>query len=1176
MSSDPLPFDVCAELPSGTTVLEASAGTGKTYMIAALTARAIAEGVAELNQLLLVTFGRMATNELRLRVRERLVSVESCLADAVAQRVPTRQLSPLEVMLTTGQPDELACRRQRVARALAEFDAATIATTHEFCLQMLDGLGVLGDRESHATVVEHISDLTREVTTDLYLRRYSAGGMPPMGYDEALEIANQAVEAVHARLVPSSVTPDDLSGSGERVAFGTAVRNEVERRKRASKLFTYDDMLTRLRDALTDPDRGPAAADRLRQRYRIVMVDEFQDTDPIQWEILHRAFHRHSTLILIGDPKQAIYAFRGADVFSYLDAVQQADHVKSLVVNRRSDRALVDALDELLGDTALGNERIAVRTVTADHQQRRLAAPDDRQDVVAPIRVRLMPHQADAEKVPSVGAIRPLIVDDLVADVTAMLGSGAQLLEAGGTRPVLPSDIAVLVRKNERGEAIRENLVAAGVPAVMYGASSVYASPMAQDWLTLLLALEQTRQQSVRQTALTCFFGWTFADLASASEDALIELTQRIRWWGKVLQSRGVAALLETAMADEHIPERLLSLRGGERMLTDLRHLGQSLHAAMTSAQLGVGALVEWLRARISEAREIGISEGTRRLENDAKAVTILTVHRSKGLEFPIVYLPDAWDRYANGSDEGRILRLHEPTAAHLGLESSGECVLDVGGRHGPGRPERFSRYRDEEAGEDLRLLYVALTRAQCQVVTWWAPSFNTPASALHRFASRSPTDPASPKAVYPLNGDPFSSREFGPGFSVETITPRALTQWQSITEPPPVLRVRSFDRELDLAWRRTSYSALTAAAHGADPPSPAVGSEPDLMREDDESAHHSELLAHRALNPPPSSLAEERTPPLTPPPHSGARFPTLAAEAATGIPAGLGAAPTEGDLDVPSPMHDLPSGVEFGTAVHAVFERVDATAADLPAALREACAATLAQAPAAAMTADALASGLLPAFRTPLGPLADERRLCDIPRGDRLAELSFEYPLSGGDTTNADVTLDMMGLLLRRHLAPADPLARYPDLLDDPALATQTLRGYLTGSIDAVLRIRRGDGPPSYLVVDYKTNWLGTFDGEVLKIDSYTPARMTAAMMSAHYPLQALLYAVAVHRMLRWRQPNYDPAVHLGGILYLFVRGMAGPDTPRVDGVPCGVFGWRPPAPLVVELSALLDGVWS
>ena len=1129
MIGDHPPFDLCDELPSGTTVLEASAGTGKTYTIAALTVRAIAEGAVELGQLLLVTFGRMATNELRLRVRERLVSVESCLADAVAEHVPTRPLTPLEAMLVTGPPEELACRRQRVSRALAEFDAATIATTHEFCLQMLDGLGVLGDGEPHATVVEHISDLTREVTTDLFLRRYATNGSPPMSYENALEIANQAVEAIHARLVPAALAADDPSGSGERVAFATAVRREVERRKRTGKLFTYDDMLTRLRDVLADPEHGTAAAQRLRQRYRIVMVDEFQDTDPIQWEILRRAFHRHTTLILIGDPKQAIYAFRGADVFSYLDAVQQADQVMSLAVNRRSDQALVAALDVLLGDAALGDERIVVRTVTAEHQQRRLSAPAGNHELVTPIRVRVMPHEADAEKVQSVGTIRPLIADDLVADITALLGSSAQLLEGSCSRPLQPSDIAVLVRKNERGEAIRDRLIEAGVPAVMHGASSVFASPMAQDWLTLLLALEQPRQQSVRQAALTCFFGWTFADLAAAGDESLIELTQRVRWWGKVLQTRGVAALMETATTDERIPERLLNLRGGERMLTDLRHLGQSLHAAMISAQLGVGALVEWLRARISDAHETGISEATRRLETDAEAVTILTVHRSKGLEFPIVYLPEAWDRHVNGSDDGRILRLHEPTAT-----SSGECVLDVGGRHGPGRPERFSQCREEESGEDLRLLYVALTRAKCQMVTWWAPSFNTPGSALQRLASRDPCDAAMPRPSYPLNGDPFTSRDLGPGFNIEEMAPREPTRWRHTAEALPVLRVRTFDRELDLAWRRTSYSALTAAAHGAEAPMPAVGSEPDVKREDDESV------------------------PAT----------------STAMPTEIGTNPAEGGLDQPSPMHHLPSGVEFGTAVHAVFERVDSTAVDLPSALREVCSVTLAQGPAAQMTVDELVSAMLPAFRTPLGPLAHELRLCDIPRSDRLAELSFEYPLAGGDTTTADITLSMVGPLLRRHLLASDPLASYPDVLDDQALNTQALRGYLTGSIDAVLRIRSDNRPPRYLVVDYKTNWLGGFDGEILKLADYVPARMAEAMMSAHYPLQALLYTVAMHRLLRWRQPGYDPAVHLGGVLYLFVRGMAGPDTPRVNGTPCGVFGWRPSPALVIELSELLDGV--
>jgi exodeoxyribonuclease V beta subunit len=966
------------------------------------------------------------------------------------------------------------------------------------------------------------------VTTDLYLRYYAASGTPPVSYDEALDVANQAVEAVHARLVPAGLHADDPSGSAERVRFAAAVREEVERRKRAANLFTYDDMLTRLRDALADPEHGEAAAGRLRQRYRIVLVDEFQDTDPIQWEILRRAFHGHCMLILIGDPKQAIYAFRGADVYSYLDAVDQADQVRSLVVNRRSDEALVDALDVLMGDAALGDERIAVRPVTAEHTERRLRTPTDDQQLTAPIRIRFLPHEAGEEKVPSVSSIRPVIADDLVADITALLGSGMELIEADYARALLPSDLAVLVRKNQRGEEIREKLIAAGVPAVMYGASSVFTSPMARDWLTLLLALEQTRQQTVRQAALTCFFGWTFTDLAAADDDALIDLTQRVRWWGKVLESRGVAALLEAATADERVAERLLSLQGGERMLTDLRHLGQSLHAAMSASQLGVSALVEWLRARISEAHRNGMSELTRRLETDAKAVTILTVHRSKGLEFPIVYLPEAWDRHAGGSDEGRILRLHEPT-----VRSSGECVLDVGGRLGPGRPERFSRYRDEEAGEDLRLLYVALTRAQCQVITWWAPSYNTEGSALQRFASRRPGDPPTPRATYPLEGDPFSRRELGLEFSLEKLTSRGLTEWQAIREPRPVMDVRSFDRELDLTWRRTSYSALTAAAHDTPTLMPAVSSEPDLAREDDESVQD---VAAIAVDVEASDVASE--------------------------------------LDQPSPMHQLPSGIEFGTAVHAVYELVDPTAQDLPVALHQACTTTLAQGPATAMTADDLANAMLPTFLTPLGPLADERRLCDIPRRDRLAELGFEYPLAGGDMTTAEITLGMVGPLLRRHLVSSDQLTRYPDMLDDPALAAQVLRGYLTGSIDAVLRIQREDDPPRYLVVDYKTNWLGAFDGNTLTVGDYTPARMAEAMMSAHYPLQALLYAVAVHRMLRWRQPDYDPAVHLGGVLYLFVRGMAGPETPRVGGVPCGVFSWYPPPELIVELSALLDGV--
>jgi exodeoxyribonuclease V beta subunit len=181
----------------------------------------------------------------------------------------------------------------------------------------------------------------------------------------------------------------------------------------------------------------------------------------------------------------------------------------------------------------------------------------------------------------------------------------------------------------------------------------------------------------------------------------------------------------------------------------------------------------------------------------------------------------------------------------------------------------------------------------------------------------------------------------------------------------------------------------------------------------------------------------------------------------------------------------------------------------------------------------------------------------------DRLREMEFEVPL--GDGLLAD-----LAPLLERHLPPGDPVRAYVAHLDGP-LGEQTLRGYLTGSVDVVLRLRSEEGP-RYLVVDYKTNWLGPAD-EPLTAHSYAPAALDAAMGHSDYPLQALLYAAVLHRFLRWRQPGYDPERHLGGVLYLYLRGMCGPDTPLVDGSPCGVFAWRPPVALVEELSDLLDG---
>ncbi|WP_250007916.1 UvrD-helicase domain-containing protein [Actinoplanes sp. M2I2] len=1066
-------FDVRGQLPSGTTVLEASAGTGKTFTIAALTARYVAEGRATLDELLLVTFGRAATAELRQRVRERLVSAERGLADPASARTSDDLVLAL---LADAPPDEVVLRRRRLAAAVADFDAATIATTHQFCHLVLASLGIAADADPDAVFVEDLDDLITEVVDDLYIRKYATPGAPPPHFTHpvALAIARQAVTDGQARLEPADSTPGDEADV--RYRFASAVRQEVQRRKRERRLYCFDDMLTGLDAALTDPVRGPAACLRLRRRYAVVLVDEFQDTDPVQWNIVRTAFHGHTTLVLIGDPKQAIYAFRGADVVSYLAASGGAPAHATLGTNWRSDHGVLAAFETIFGRAALGDNRITVRPVRAAHADARLPG--------APFRLRVLGRQGfPLNKYGLVSApdARAAVTADLAAEVTTLLNG----------REVAPGDVAVLVRTHRQSAQVQQALTAVGIPAVLAGTTSVFGTTAARDWLALLEALEQPhRGTRVASAALSGLVGWSAERLASATEADLDELSTTFRHWARLVTTRGVAALLEAVTATG-LPARLLARRSGERHLTDLRHVGMALHAAAVEGGLGLTAVAEWLRRRIDDAPHDVSVERSRRLESDADAVQIVTVHSSKGLEYPVVFLPFGWDRFAGKPD---LLRLHDDRGAR---------VLDVGGPNGPGFRQASRRHRDEEDGEDLRLMYVALTRAACQVVAWWAPTLNTRSSALHRFLFGRPAEGQTPDHEYDVPDDPAVLDQLGrlasEHLAVEPVVPARAAGWTPPDATQPKLTAARFGRWLDLGWRRTSYSRLTADHHDG----PGVGSE--TGPEDDE-------------------------PPVPP------------------LPA------TDAGADLRSPMAGLPTGTAFGTLLHSVLERCDFAAEDLMGELTS-------------HTGDPdLAAALIPALRTPLGPIADQRRLADFGRGDRLDELEFELPLHGGDRPREGdaATLSALGDCFERHLDPGDPLARYADELRSPALGPQPLRGYLTGSIDVVLRLPG----PRYVVADYKSNWLGSFDG-VLTAHDYRPEALSRAMIAAHYPLQALLYATALHRYLRWRQPDYQPAQHLGGVLYLFLRGMCGPRTPSGHGV----FSWRPPHALVEDVSDLLDG---
>ena len=717
-----------------------------------------------------------------------------------------------------------------------------------------------------------------------------------------------------------------------------------------------------------------------------------------------------------------------------------------------------------------------------------------------PLRLRYLDRTVSggtASSLPAVSAVRPHIADDVTRDIVAALAAGEHILDGGEPRPLRPSDFAVLVRNRGQGTLIRDALNRAAVPCVLTGGSSVFSTPAAPAWQRVLAALEQPhRPDRIRLAALSPILGYSAAELADGGDALVATLSARLRSWAAVFERSGVAAMFEVMVAGRGTQARLLGVEDGERTLTDLRHLAQLMNREVTAAQLGLASLSAWLTHRMVDEKNSGTSDRSRLLDSESAAVRVLTVHAAKGLEFPIVYLPFGWD--GGKPDKPPSLLLHEGRVR----------VRDVGGDTGPGYDQRLSQHHAEEAGEELRLFYVAATRAQSRLVAWWAPTRNTRRSPLHRLLfGRTDGQPQPAETpVVPADGvlaDRFAvwAAPVADVVAIEAVPPSGAAAALPPGPPPDgELAVAAFDRVVDWSWRRLSYSRLTD----------------DSVRD--------------------GTLSETE-------------------EVSTVDEPGLPQLPAAGVVgDSPSLMNDLPAGTAFGTLVHSVLQHTDTSADDLAAEVR----ARTAEAVAARLMSidvDGLAAALTVVMTTPIpgGTLAG------VSPSNRLSELQFEFPLAGGDNpSDTAATLGAVADLVAAHLPTSDPLAGYPAQLR--MIPDTTLQGYLTGSIDEVLRF---DGP-RYVVVDYKTNKLFTGPVDAAQFDQ---AAMAAEMMRHHYPLQALLYSVALHRYLRWRQPGYRPEEHLGGVQYLFLRAMVGERTPPG----CGVFSWHPPAVLVVALSDLL-----
>jgi exodeoxyribonuclease V beta subunit len=686
-----------------------------------------------------------------------------------------------------------------------------------------------------------------------------------------------------------------------------------------------------------------------------------------------------------------------------------------------------------------------------------------------------------------------------------LLSGGARITpDDEPEREIRPSDIAVLCRTNKQVGMVQEELRALGVPAVVGRTGSVLDSDAALEWLNLLTALERpSSPQRVRRAAVGVFGGWEPDQLLDASDDDLMPLYEMYSSWARTLQTRGVPALLAAIERTTGLTERVLSKAGGERDLTDIHHLAELLHAAQRSG--GIRSPADWLATERAEARGRPEESETRarRLETDAEAVQLLTIHGAKGLEFPIVLAPFLWDLVKPRLN----VPVFHPTAGD-------PRQVDVGGK---GNWDDFDTHaaiaKAEQEGEETRLMYVAITRARHHLALWWAPCGHYKEAPISRVLfGREPDRPnVIADRVTVHRADTALARlepviESADGtIAAEAVDAREIPpRWIPPEKEAAELQAARFDRPIDHAWRRTSFSGLTAAAHDAPPPP-----DPEDSGKDDEPAETPDAAG------PGSSL----------------------------------------------PMEVLPAGLQFGSLVHEILEHVDLAAPDRAERLDEVARQAVAN---SGMEADpgVLAAALDAVARTPLFTSPGAAALEDVPAPDQVAEMGFEFPVAAEAGT---VGLEDLADVLAIHLPEGDPLAGYPDRLR--RLGAARFRGYLTGFIDLTMRI---DG--RYWVTDYKTNRLPA-RGETADPLDYTPGRLAAAMVESDYALQALLYQVALHRYLRHRLPEYDPARHLGGAMWLFVRGMIGPATPEADGGRCGVFAWKPPPGLIPAIDALFAG---
>jgi len=853
-----------------------------------------------------------------------------------------------------------------------------------------------------------------------------------------------------------------------RLHARTHVLQRMAELKRRSGLFGFADMLQRLDVALADLESGERLAQRLREQFPVALIDEFQDTSPLQFRIFDRIYRtaenrQDAALLLIGDPKQSIYGFRGADIHSYLAARRAtAGRHHVLGTNFRSTQAVVDVVNRWfqISDDAFGyrqgvEDPLPFQPVNAKGRDEVLTTHNGKVEALTVVHDATLRSQRDA-----LMHLSALCAEQIVA----WLGDPQARFvdEERGDKPLQPKDIAVLVRTGKEAAAVRDALRVRGVASVyLSDRDSVFATDEAKDLCLWLRGVaEPQNMRRVRAALGTRTVGLSLAELYElATQDELLDQrAEQMRDLRLVWQGQGVLAMLRQSLHVLQLAGRWRGQSDGERRLTNVLHLAELLQTA--SSQLdGEQALIRWLAQQIEEVKLGGAGdseEQTVRLESDEDLVKVITIHASKGLEYPVVCLPFAHSH--------RMMEAHKtPVLQRDDGEGERHWTLDF--------DKDDTKLADHDRlREDLRLWYVALTRARHALWVGWSPvtrgsgksCVNHNSAAGHLLGKGQELEAADwlPK-LQALETDAHAQR-----LSVQLVPASEdvpVTVWHRPARTTELIDALVCTARIDNSWTIASFSRLTR----------------DLS---------SQPLAQMSLHMTTPRPADDE------PPEDAQTLPTPVTPV--------------GSL---APWHGFAKGPTAGNFLHDQLEwlAADGFVLDAPKAerLKMRCenAGYKAQ-------ADVVVQWLTRVVAQPLrGPGSPLNAL-----GTLLPEMEFWLPAERLHAREVDA-------LCQQNLLPG---------VSRPQLPDAQLHGMLMGFADLVF-----EHEGRYWVLDYKSNHLGADDA------AYTAQALDAAMAHHRYEVQAALYMLALHRLLRSRLGDaYNPAQQLGGAVYLFLRGIDGP----------------------------------